>query len=77
MKVNIEIDMSPEEARRLMGLPDVSALNEKIMDEVAKRVSTADPEAMMKAWMGGMEKFQGFLWDAASRVGGRDPKTGG
>ncbi|MDE2182550.1 MAG: hypothetical protein KGJ78_05960 [Alphaproteobacteria bacterium] len=75
MKLNIEIDMSPEEARRLMGLPDVTALNARIVEELGKRVAQADPEIMMKAWMGGMEKFQSFLWDAASRVS-KDPKPG-
>jgi len=79
MKVHVEIDMTPEEARRLMGLPDVSKLQEKMVAEIERRMQaamdTSDPEAMMKAWMplGGeaMQNFQRFLWDAAAKAAGK------
>ena len=83
MKVNVEIDMTPDEARRLMGLPDVAVLQKKMMDELESRMRAAmdasDPEAMMKAWMPlvpGFEQFQRFLWDAAAKVasGGESKK---
>ena len=32
MKMNIEMDMTPEEARTLMGLPDVDRLQEQMLD---------------------------------------------
>ena len=72
MKVNIELDMTPDEARRLMGLPDVSAMQERMAALIEQRMKaaldTSDPQAMLKAWfpMGGepMEQFQRF-WDAA------------
>jgi Family of unknown function (DUF6489) len=32
MKVNVEIDCTPEEARRFLGLPDVSKANEVYVD---------------------------------------------
>ena len=77
MKVNIEVDMTPEEARRLMGLPDISAFQERMVKEIEKRmkaaIDTSDPEAMMKAWMPGLqgfEQFQRFLWDAAAKTAG-------
>ena len=84
MKVNIEIDMTPEEARRMMGLPDVSQFQERMMDEMETRmkaaVDTSDPEAMMKAWMPGIqgfEQFQRFLWDSARKAasGGATSET--
>jgi len=31
MKVTIEIDMTAEEARKAMGLPDVSRMHEKVV----------------------------------------------
>jgi len=34
MKVNIEVDCSPEEMRRFMGLPDVSDVNRTYVDGV-------------------------------------------
>jgi hypothetical protein len=36
MKVNVEIECSPEEARRFMGLPDVSKANEAYVDGLIK-----------------------------------------
>lgn len=75
MKVNIEVDMTPEEARAFMGLPDVAPLQKKMLEDMQSRVKaafdTGDPEAMMKAWMplGGAEAFQRFqklMWDAAT-----------
>lgn len=32
MKVNVEVECSPEEARRFLGLPDVSRANEAYVD---------------------------------------------
>ncbi len=82
MKVNIEIDMTPEEARRFMGLPDVTALNDTFVAEMSKRMQAMmdDPEAVMKAWMPlggqGVEQFQRFLWDSARRATGTTRKSG-
>ncbi len=85
MKMHIEIDMTPEEARKMMGLPDVSALQGKMLAEMERRMQaamdTSDPEAMLRAWMpmGGQafEQFQKFLWDSAkmaATAGKRDAK---
>ena len=55
MKVHVEMDMTPEEARALMGLPDVAPLQKKMMDEMQARMNRAldagDPESLMRAWM--------------------------
>ena len=83
MKIHVEMDMTPEEARKLMGLPDVTALQEQMMAELKKRakaaMDTSDPEAMMKAWMQlggqGLEQFQRFLWDSAKAATGAAKKT--
>ncbi len=57
MKINFDIECTPEEARRLVGLPDVSPLNEMMVEQMKKRLkngfSPEDIDAMMKAWMGG------------------------
>ncbi len=34
MKVNVEVDCSPEEMRRFLGLPDVSDVNKTYVDSV-------------------------------------------
>ena len=84
MKVHIEMDMTPEEARAFMGLPDIVPMQKQMMDEMQARMKaafdTGDPEAMMRAWMplGGakaFEQFQKLLWDSARTVsGGGKPK---
>ncbi|WP_295007215.1 DUF6489 family protein [uncultured Dechloromonas sp.] len=38
MKTTIEIDCTPEEARRLAGLPDVTKVNEAYVDNLTKLV---------------------------------------
>ena len=83
MKIQVEMDMTPEEARTLMGLPDVTGLHEMMLAEMKKRVKaatdTSDPEAMLKAWMpmggAGFEQFQRFLWDSAQRAASGAKKT--
>ena len=40
MKLSIEVDCTPEEARRFLGLPDVSALNDHLVSEMQKRIES-------------------------------------
>ena len=55
MKMTIEVDCTPEEARRFMGLPDVTAINEHLVNEMKGRIdsnmSMMSPDEMMKNWM--------------------------
>jgi hypothetical protein len=83
MKVTIEMDMTPQEARAFMGLPDVAPLQQAMAEEIKERMRAAfdagDPEGMMKAWMplGGAEAFQKFqklMWDSATMMGKKDGK---
>lgn len=41
MKVNVEIDCSPEEARRFVGFPDVSKANDVYVDAISKAMKGA------------------------------------
>jgi hypothetical protein len=76
MKIHVEMEMTPEEARRLMGLPDVTKMQEEFAAEMQKRMraamNTLDPEAMLKAWLpmggAGIEQLQRFFWDSAQRA---------
>lgn len=69
MKVNVEIDCTPEEARRFLGLPDVTQVNEAYVDAVLKAMqgvgSIEQMQAITKqlAPMGeiGMKMFQQFM----------------
>lgn len=77
MKMHIEIDCSPEEARRFMGLPDVTKANEIYVDNVAqamKGVTSLDQLetfAKQMAPMGqmGLKLFQNFMEGAATSAG--------
>jgi hypothetical protein len=77
MKVNVEIDCTPQEARAFFGLPDVAPMQERLMKEVEERTLAAmramEPEAMMKTWLPaslqGFENIQKMFWNAMS-----DPK---
>jgi len=54
MKINVEIDCTPEEARRVMGLPDLTPLHEKYLAAMGEAFDPkSHPEmidAMLKAW---------------------------
>ena len=54
MKVTIEVDCSPAEARAFLGLPDVTALNEHLVGEMQRRMdenlAAMRPEELMKSW---------------------------
>lgn len=54
MKMTIEVDCTPQEARSFLGLPDVSALNDKLVEEMQTRMSAnmaaLAPEELMKNW---------------------------
>jgi len=77
MKVNVEIDCTPQEARAFFGLPDVAPMQERLMKEVEERTLAAmramEPEAMVKTWLPaslqGFENIQKMFWNAMS-----DPK---
>ena len=55
MKLSIDIDCTPQEARAFLGLPDVEALQRETIAEIQAQlrshVAAMDPEALMKTWM--------------------------
>lgn len=55
MKINIDIECTPEEARNFIGLPDIQPLQKKMMEELEKKmqenIRTLDPETFVKTWM--------------------------
>jgi hypothetical protein len=74
MKITIEVECTPAEARAFMGLPDVEPLQAEVMAEVQRRVMNAlaltDPQQLLKNWVPwtaqGMETFQTFAKAAAA-----------
>tara|TARA_A100001391_G_scaffold136353_2_gene95029 strand:- start:295 stop:561 length:267 start_codon:yes stop_codon:yes gene_type:complete len=84
MKITIEVDCSPEEARQFMGLPDVEQANAIYVDNLAEAMKgAANVEQLEKyakhlAPMGqmGLKMFQSFVEGAQkSAGGGSSPKS--
>ncbi|QTN19963.1 hypothetical protein HZ989_02460 [Brevundimonas sp. AJA228-03] len=54
MKVKIEAECTPEEARAFLGLPDVTVLNDQLVSEMKTRMdanlTAMQPEELMKTW---------------------------
>ena len=69
MKITIEIDCTPEEARSFMGLPDVSAANTVYVENLTKAMQgVSNPDQLQQyasalAPMGqiGLKLFQSFV----------------
>ncbi len=66
MKVNVEINCTPEEARAFFGLPDLGPMQQRVMGEIEERLRSSlnamNPEAIFKTWlpasMQGVEQMQ-------------------
>ena len=65
MKVTVDIDCTPEEARRFLGLPDLTPVHAAYIEAMQKAIADGlGPEAMkeaMKAW-GPMSEASLGLW---------------
>ncbi|MBT5414584.1 MAG: hypothetical protein HOK81_08300 [Rhodospirillaceae bacterium] len=74
MKISIEIDCTPEEARRFLGLPDLTAAQAEIVEtlrrETVARMTDLDPQSLVQAWMPGggeaWDKLQKTFWSRMS-----------
>ncbi|HRJ69512.1 MAG TPA: DUF6489 family protein [Beijerinckiaceae bacterium] len=64
MKVTIDIDCTPQEARAFIGLPDVEPMQKAVMGEIERRmmseIENFGPEHMMKTWVPML--MQGASW---------------
>lgn len=82
MKITIDVDCTPEEARTFLGLPDVQPMQEALMQQIQERMtaslSAMDPETMLKTWLPagvqGIEQLQKMFWSQFSNTGRREQK---
>lgn len=83
MKIKIDIDCTPDEARAFFGLPDIKpmqdALVAQLQEKIAANLAAMDPETLLKTWlpMGlqGFEQMQKAFWSqmqAAGKPSGAD-----
>ncbi len=83
MRLTINVDCTPEEARAFLGLPDLTPVNDMMVEETRKRLEAnmeaLEPEALMKNWMslGGMmtEQFSNLMGTAAAAAMKDAPKN--
>lgn len=78
MKIKVEFDITPAELRESLGLPDVSGLQEEVIEALQTRlkdtVENYDPTSMIKGWVEGgigtvgevQRAITGFLGKATS-----------
>jgi hypothetical protein len=77
MKVTFDIDCTPEEARKFLGLPDVAPMQEALMreleDQMRENMRSLDPETMIKTWLPatiqGWGEIQKMFWDQMGGLG--------
>jgi hypothetical protein len=54
MKVNVEIDCTPLEARQFLGLPDVApmqtAVMERLQQQMISNIDKVSPESLLQSW---------------------------
>lgn len=80
MKITIDIDCTPEEARIFFGLPDVQPMQQRLMADLEERlrqnIQDLEPEALFAKWlplgMQGVEQMQKAMWAAMSGNGKKD-----
>lgn len=62
MKITFDIDCTPQEARALLGLPDLEPLQQQLVNELQRQLdrnlSLMDPETLIKTWL--PTTLQGF-----------------
>lgn len=70
MKVTVNVECTPEEARAFMGLPDVqpmqAALMKDLENQLRSNIQSMNPESLIKTWMPasmqGAEQMQKMFW---------------
>jgi hypothetical protein len=80
MKVRIEIECTPEEARSFFGLPDLAPMQQELLKNIQQRMTAAlqvmDPATMMETWLPatlkGFERLQEMFLSQMGPVKRRD-----
>lgn len=68
MKITMNIECTPQEARAFLGQPDLKPLQDELMQEMRNRMmagmASMDPAEMLRTWMSaatGLEQMQDFF----------------
>ena len=87
MKFNIELDITPQEMRQLLGLPDVEDMQNAAMDKIQEKLFTAidnasNIETLVEQFLplgvmgaGQLQKFMGMMTQMGSTTSTRTSTT--
>ena len=81
MKIKIEVDCEPAEARAFLGLPDVEPLNDHLVAEMKRRmdenIAGLQPDELMKTWtsfgLQAQDQFRKLMEAATTPAKGSGP----
>ena len=80
MKFNIDVDCTPEELRRLMGLPDLTPVHDVYLDKLKSVAGTGITpdmvQQMMRNWMPGADAGMDLIKTLMSGMAGGASKKG-
>ena len=70
MKITVDIECTPHEARTFFGLPNIEPLQDQLLEQLQQQLSSylksTDPEAMLKLWLPegikGLNQIQEHFW---------------
>ena len=76
MKINVEFDMTPEEFRKVMGLPDVQVFQKEMMETIIEKMQTGedgyDPFTLFQPFMSnGINSVESMKKIFMSMMGGK------
>ena len=80
MKMRVEIDCTPEEAREFLGLPDLKPLQATVMAQIEKQMIDAasafsSPDALLRTWLSLLPQGPEQILDLFGRF--FNPRSGG
>ena len=81
MKMRVELDCTPEEAREFLGLPDLRPLQAAVMAQVEKQMLDAasafsSPDALLRTWLSLLPQGPEQMLDLFGRFFGSRPGSG-
>lgn len=82
MKITVNVDCTPQEAREFMGLPNLQPMQDKVMKQLEQQmldnIDKMSPDAMLRNWMSfAPEQFQELLKMTFGGVSGGTTSSSG
>lgn len=85
MKFHVDLDITPDEMRKLMGLPNVEAFQQQLLDDIRQRMREGaegyDPLKLFQPYvassLAGMDMLQKLFTAGLTAAGTTPTRTGG